>query len=257
VLQQYRAECDYAKGELARLEKLRPAAVISEADYLLARKAYLVACAQCEQTEAEKRSRAALGTLASESELAERQKELAGEEATLSLLQAGSRPEEIEAAQATVTRLREEVASLNEINNRLTIQSPIAGTITTRRLKEKIRNYFEEGDLVCEVEDAYSLEVLIVLYEDQATRVRPGQKVRLKARSLPFDVLEVEVERIAPCAEASERQSTVNVYCWLDDPHDHLRSGMTGYARIRCGRDTMAFVFTNKCLSYIRTEFWW
>ena len=53
---------------------------------------------------------AARGTLAAESELAEREKDLAYERSALALLEAGSRPEEIEVARAMVTRLREGIS---------------------------------------------------------------------------------------------------------------------------------------------------
>ena len=54
--------------------------------------------------------RAARGTLAAERELAEREKDLAYGRAALALLEAGSRPEDIEVARATVTRLREGIS---------------------------------------------------------------------------------------------------------------------------------------------------
>jgi multidrug efflux pump subunit AcrA (membrane-fusion protein) len=257
VLEGCRAECDYAKQAMERIEALQESHAVSEEEHLSARRTYLVACAKCEQTEAEERARAARGTMAAESELAEREKELTHEQATLALLEAGSRPEEIEAAEATVARLREEASYLNELTSRLAIHSPVAGSITTCRLKEKIGDYFEEGGLICDVEDAQTLEVVIAVDEDQAARVRPGQKVRLKARSLPFDVFEVQVERIAPRATQGEVQSAVNVYCRLDDPDRRLRSGMTGYARIRCGRNAIGSVFVTNCARLIRTEFWW
>jgi multidrug efflux pump subunit AcrA (membrane-fusion protein) len=257
LLEEYSAECDHAQQMLARYEDLRSSDAISENQYADALKSHQVACARRGQTEAERRSRAALGTSMAESELAEREKELAVEQATLALLEAGTRPEEIEAAEATVERLREEVSSLNDVNDRLLIQCPSAGVITTCRLQEKTGDYFEEGELICEVEDARQLEIVIALDEDQAARVQPGQHVRLKARSLPFEVFEVEVERIAPRAASSIVQSTVNVYCRLDDPDGALRSGMTGHARIDCGQASVATVFTTKCLRFIRTEFWW
>ena len=146
---------------------------------------------------------------------------------------------------------------LKETSRRLAIHSPVAGVITTDRLKQKIGDYFEEGELICEVEDAQQLEIVIALDEDQAARVRPGQRVRLKARSLPFEVFEVEVERIAPRASKGDVQSQVNIYCRLDDPDGKLRSGMTGYARIQCTRAAIATVLATKCLRFIRTEFWW
>jgi len=257
VLEEDAAECDHTSAVLARYETLRSSDAISENQYADALKAHQVACARLGQTEAERQSRAALGTSMAESELAEREKELTVEQASLALLQAGTRPDEIEAAEATVERLREEVRSLNDLNDRLLIQSPVDGVITTCRLREKVRDYFDEGELICEIEDASRLQIVIVLDEDQAARVEPGQHVRLKARSLPFAFFEVEVERIAPRAATGDVQSNVNVYCELDDANGLLRSGMTGHARIDCGHASLASVFTTKFLRFIRTEFWW
>ena len=64
-------------------------------------------------------ARAARGTLAAESELAEREKDLAYERAALALLEAGSRPEEIEVARATVTRLREGISYFKDTSGPL------------------------------------------------------------------------------------------------------------------------------------------
>jgi len=257
LLDQYRAECEYARQVLATHEKLRGSDSVSEEQLLAARKASLVACARYEQTEAEKRSRAALGTSLAESELAERKADLVQAQAVLALLRAGTRPEEIEAARATVDRVQEELAYLNGIRGRTIVPCPVAGVVTTERLPEKVGDYFEEGELICEVEDADELEIVIAMDEDQAARVAPGQRVRLKARSLPFEVFEVQVERIAPRAAKGDVQSKVNVYCRLQEPDGQLRSGMTGYARIRCGRASVASVVAAKCLRLLRTEFWW
>ena len=65
-------------------------------------------------------ARAARGTLAAESELAEREEDLAYERVALALLEAGSRPEEIEVAQATVTRLREGISYFKDTSTPLT-----------------------------------------------------------------------------------------------------------------------------------------
>ena len=129
--------------------------------------------------------------------------------------------------------------------------------ITTSRLKEKIGDYFHEGELIGEVEDLGRLEIVIALDEDQAAKVQPGQRVRLKARSQPFDVFEVQVQRIAPRAAKGDVQSHVNVYCRLSAPYGQLCSGMTGYARIECGQSSIATVCYKNCLRFVRTEFWW
>ena len=125
LLQQCRAECDFAQQVLDRNQQLRGKKAISEAEYTAATRSQLVACAKRKQTEAERQSRAARGTLAAESELAEREKELAHEQATLALLEVGTRPEEISAAQASVERLREELSYLKDVRSRLSIRSRV------------------------------------------------------------------------------------------------------------------------------------
>ena len=257
LLKEYQAESDYAKTVILRKKELRRIDAVSEDEYLEAKKNYVVWRAQYEKTVAEKQALAELGTLTAESELAAREKERTAEQAALALLELGARPEEIESAEATVARRQEEMANLQHLQHRLLIHSRVTGSIMTARLREKIGDYFEEGDLICEVEDPQSLEVIIKLDEDQAARVRAGQKVRLKARALPFEIFEVEVDRIAPKADEGELQSTVSVYCKMQESCDGLRSGMTGHARIECGRGPLAQVFTRHCLRRVRTEFWW
>jgi hypothetical protein len=132
-----RAVRDFTQQVLTKHEQLKHSNSVSEEQLLGARKNHLVACAQHEKTVAERAARAALGRHIAESQLAEREKELALERAHLALLEAGTRPEEIEAAEATVTPLQEELRCLQQQAGRLALASPIAGSLTTAWLKEK------------------------------------------------------------------------------------------------------------------------
>ena len=257
LLAQYRAERAYAKKVMDRAEIVFTKRSITDDEREQVRKQYLVFCALCEQTLAEKRARQSVGTLDAETTLAKRQKELAEEQSALKLLEAGTRTEEINAAEAQVARLGEEVKYLRHVQERLLIVSPVSGAVITPRLKEKIGHYFVEGELICEVEDPVTLDVEITLAEEEAARVKPGQNIRLKARALPFDVFEAKVERISPRAVSGTLQNTVTVYCKLTNSDKHLRSGMTGYARIDCGRGPAGEILAKRALRMLRTEFWW
>jgi multidrug efflux pump subunit AcrA (membrane-fusion protein) len=133
------------------------------------------------------------------------------------------------------------------------------GLITTPRLREKIGQYFREGELICEVKASSALEAEITLVEQDVARVRPGQRVELKVRALPFRTFSTRVGLIAPNAvqEESQVQSTVIIYCRLDDPVSALRPGMTGYARIACGRRPIGEIAAERLQGFLRTEFWW
>src|SRR5262249_46766766 len=152
---------------------------------------------------------------------------------------------------------------------RLQVYSPVAGLVTTPRLKEKIGRYYQEGELICEIEEPENLEAEIALDESDLARVEVGQTVELKCRVLPFQTFHAEVVRIAPRASRAEGPATapkaargelpgtVAVYCRLEGEDTTLRPGMTGHARVSCGRRTPGEIAGERILRFLRTEFWW
>lgn len=246
------ASADAHKRARALLEK----SIITQEDYREADRKYRVHHAQLAQAQAQKRAREATGALEAEAELARRDKELAEARASLILMEAGSRPEEIEAERAHLARLEEEQKYLERLTREVLVRTPVSGLITTPRLREKTRQYFHEGDLICTVEELGLLEAEISLAEQDVARVKPAQVVNLKARALPFDVFSSEVCRVAPSATHAESQSTVTVYCLVQDPAGELRPEMTGHARIYTGRRPIAAILTDRALRFLRTEFW-
>ena len=179
-----RAEAEYASASLKQAEQLYQRGVMAGQQFMSERKRYDVSLLNLQQAQAQRRAREAAGTLDAESEAARRKKELADVEATLKLLQAGSRPEEIDAEKARLARINEELTHLLDTRSKLEIRSPSAGLMTTARMKEKIGQYFEKGALICIIEDAAGLEAEIALTEQEVDGVEPGQIVELKARAL-------------------------------------------------------------------------
>jgi multidrug efflux pump subunit AcrA (membrane-fusion protein) len=251
------AELEVAKDHYERARTLVNQKTLPVAEFHETRGRYRVGLARLERARAEKRARQSTGVLEAETEQARREKELAEAEAALKLLEAGTRPEEIEAERARLARVEADVCYLERLRTRLTIAAPFAGTITTARLKERSGQYVREGDLICLVEAPGTIEVEISLPEQEAARVLPNQLVRLKARAQPFKTFETQVSRLAPAAAAGEVQSHVAVYCLLDDQAAELKSGMTGQARISTGRRPVGAILLHRVLRFIRTEFWW
>jgi multidrug resistance efflux pump len=264
---QYRAERDHALAVLHRAQQLRNQNAVSAEEFQTAQKQSRTFQSQEEQARAQKRARQALGCIESEAELARREKDLADARGTLALLEAGSRPEEIEAERARLARLEEEDRYLESLQEKELVRSPVAGLITTPHLKEKVGQYLREGELICEVEEPAQLQVEVALAEQDAAEVQPEQQAELKARSLPFQTFRARVERVA--ARAVEVQSpltpvargetpaTLTVTCLVEDTDSNLRPGMTGYARIYCGRHRVGEALAHRLLRYLRTEFWW
>ena len=257
AIEQATTQHEFASTKLERAQKLWKKNVISAEDYEDAQKQHRFAVAQLAQAQAQKRERTAVGTLEQEGELARRVKDHADAQSALLLMEAGTRPEQIDAEKAHLARIQEERSFLEKLQGRLKITVPVRGVIVTPRLGEKRGQFLKEGDLICEIEDPDSLELEVPLDEQDVARVKQGDRVDLKPRALPLHTFKAEVERIAPLAVAGKVQSTVTVYCRLDAPAADLRSGMTGYARIYTGNGSVASYFAGRAVRYFRTEIWW
>jgi multidrug efflux pump subunit AcrA (membrane-fusion protein) len=252
-----RAELDVAQDSYQRARGLLSARTLADEQFRETEGKYRVSQARLAEAIAAKRARQASGTLEAETERARREKELADAEAVLRVLEAGTRPEELQAEHARLARLHEEIRHLQDQRQKQTVPANVAGLVTTVRSREKVGQYLREGDLICLVEEPAELEAEVSLAEQDVARVRAGQPVNLKARALPFETLATQVDRVAPAAGRGEVQSSVAVYCRLDNAALELRPEMTGYARVYTGRRAIGAILLDRVLRFVRTEFWW
>lgn len=257
TLAQNEAERAQAAAVLARSESLMKSKTISPQEYGDKKRDYQICAAKCEQTRADKASLKSLGTLDAEAILGTRERELAEEKSKLKLMEIGTRPEEIAAADAQLARLQVELDYLKSLQEKLPLVTPLTGVMITPRLKQKIGQYFQQGELICEVEDQTSLEVEITVPDQEAAPIRTGQVVYLKARAIPFDIFQADVIRVASRGETGELQNTFKVYATVREPNDQLRSGMGGYARIYCDSVPVGQFVLKRLLHLLRTEVWW
>ena len=269
-LTQRKAELEYAEQAFRRDARLHAEDVLPKDQYLEKKKNYEVGRALMGQGKAERNARDAKGTLEAESELGKREKDLADARATLALLELGTRPQEVEAERARLDRLREEVRYLEGLHDRLQIICPVDGVITTPRLKEKVGQYFKEGDLICTVDRLSQVEVEIALDEQDVAHVHEGSTVHLKARAFLAQPFQGEVIRIAPAtrkepsgdparpapAPRPDAPGTITIYATVTDGED-LQPGMTGYARIDCGRRSIGSILLQRVRQFVRPEYSW
>jgi multidrug resistance efflux pump len=251
------AELEVAQDGCQRTRSLVSRRALADEQQAEAEGKFRVCQARLAEAQAARRAVETKGTLEAEAELARREKELAEAGAVLRLLEAGTRLEEVQAEKARLVRLQEEMKHLEELQQKQSVTAPVAGLITTARLKEKVGQYLREGDVICLVEEPDELEVEISLAEQDVARVRAGQEVKVKARALPFDDFPTRVARLAPAAGRGEVQSSVLVHCRLEQTPADLRPDMTGFARVYVGRRPIGGILLDRALRWLRTEFWW
>lgn len=268
------AQVEYRDQVLVQMQSLHDRGGLAGQQLLTHKKNKQEAIIEASRAEAIKQAREAEGVIQFEGELARREKELADAQAALTLLEAGSRQEDIDAEQAHLQRLNQELNHLLRQEQKQIVRCPVGGTIITPHLKEQVGVYVERGTPLCVIEDLQNLEAEISISEKDARVLVVGQPITLKPRSLPFDSLTATVDRIAPAAQpiggalalggspaagapAPGATRTVTVYCKVDNSAGLLRTGMTGFGRIHSERRPIGLLMINATLRLLRTEFQW
>ena len=184
-------------------------------------------------------------------------KDLETAESELDVLLAGSRPEKIRSAKAEIERLTATREFCREQVARTRIVSPIDGIVATHHLRDRVGEFVEAGDEVCQIVDSRTMLVEIPVSEKDVAEIEIGQRVKFRARSIPRIAFHGSVVSVAPVAGKNTDRTVVMVASRLDNRELLLRSGMTGNAKIYCGKRRIIDLWTRKVIRFIRVEFWW
>lgn len=211
------ATVDNRASELERAKMMRDRNLISEEDYQKARTALEVAKAQ------KQGSNSRLALLISEPKA----EELAVKEAELASLE------------AEITFLREQIAASK-------ITSPIDGIVSR----------VERGGVLVEVADLDPVRLHLLVHENDIADVRAGASVSLKVRSLPFQTFHGHVAQISDQADTLSSGRRFLVISEMSNASGDLKPGMSGYAKVDCGRRSVLALLTRRLVQFFRVEFW-
>ncbi len=258
-LQTAEGRLEYATHNYDRSQDLYDQGALAGAQLRAQRMEVMLAESRVTQEQAAFKAESATGTRTKEAEITRRSQELAEAKERLSLMQAGSRPEDIAAERARQQRIAHDLEYLQDRLTHLEIKASADGILSATRLREKIGQVVLKDTVFCTIEDPHTSWVEIAVAEEDAPAVKAGQPVRLKARAIPFETFHATVEGIAPTATQSPdaTSSVVIIHCHIDNPDGRLKPGMSGFGRIERGRNPMGLTLASKAMRYIRTEFWW
>jgi multidrug resistance efflux pump len=252
-------EAEFAKKTVEQAEKLQAQGALAGLQLRSEQKELSILQSRAAQAKAALEATKVQGTRESQSDLIRRERELADVRASLRLLEAGTRPEEIAAEEARRERINSQVKFLRNQRERLLVRASTAGVVSTPRMQEKIGDLVTPGLLLCTIENASTTHVEIAVPEEDSRHLQTGLPVRLKARSLPFQTFTATVDRISTVTnrETTTAKNRVTVHCRLDNESGLLKSGMSGLGSIQHGWNTAGIVLVTGMLRYLRTEFWW
>ena len=183
-----------------------------------------------------------------------------------------ARSDQSKAAQAAQERMRleKELAVAQKAVDALQIHSPIAGVVTTLEVEQKIGEFLSPGDEFCRVTDRSIMKARILVTDWDLENVRLGATAKVRVLPYPYTTYSGRIEQILPAAAldrpVSQPQKLVRlgqdltnyfaVVMDIPNPHDTLREGMTGTAKISAKSYPLAWQFGRSVWRWLRAQFW-
>jgi HlyD family secretion protein len=160
-----------------------------------------------------------------------------------SLVQAGSRREDINAARDGMLQAKANMEQIRVQIDDMLVRAPFDGVITQK--------YADEGAIVTPTTSAAttsatsssivalagSLEMVATVSEADISKIQLGQDVDIVANALPGKVYHGFVTQIAPEAIVNSNVTTFEVHAALDEPDKQLMAGMNVSAKFVAGTE--------------------
>lgn len=132
----------------------------------------------------------------------------------LKLMKDGPRIERIEVARAEVQQAEAELEKAQWRLDNCTIRAPISGTILKKNAEEgNIVNpiAFNGSYSICDMADLSDLEVSLDIQERDLSRIRTGQRCKVRADAFPERIYQGIVSRLMPIADRAKGAVQVRV----------------------------------------------
>lgn len=220
---------------------------------------------------------------AQELEVAEAQVKLASNDlaeaqSKLNVLLRGTRPEDVAAMRAQVTRLDAQRRYLEDEVARGRIVTTVAGVVATpaRQLRAMQGQLVERGTLVARVYDFRTVVAEIVIPEKEIGDVRVGHPVVLRVRAYPDVVFSGTVTAIATAAQGTTTGAEADkfgaaaagtgmpgmagkqfvVTSRIGNRALQLKPGMTGYVKVLAGKRRIIDLMARRLARTVKVEVW-
>ncbi|MDP3024407.1 MAG: efflux RND transporter periplasmic adaptor subunit [candidate division Zixibacteria bacterium] len=164
----------------------------------------------------------------------------------LKILLRGAKKEEIDMSRAEISRLEAKAKFYKDQIASSDFKSPISGIVTSVQ---------PEGNLLS-IANYDTIRVLMPVSEKDLDVIKSGQKVKAKVRSFSWKTFYGVVTRIAYQAEQHKSRQVFLVTSRIDNSELLLKPGMTGQAKIYCGKRSIAYLLLRRIISWIRVEVW-
>jgi putative peptide zinc metalloprotease protein len=176
--------------------------------------------------------------------------------ANLEVVKLGVTQNQLEAAQAKLLELQEELKYYEKKISLSTINMPFDGVLVAIQLKQKIGSYLEKGAVFAVAENTDKVYVQIEVPQSDVDYVETGSKIRFRPMTYQGEEFVGVVDSIDDNVTQHEFGKVVKVLASFDNIEKRLKSGMTGYAKIDTVTLPVGVVFTRSIKRFFQIEAW-
>ncbi len=151
---------------------------------------------------------------------------------------------------------RREASVLDERLAATVIRSPVAGTVLTPRLGERLGAKLDEGELVLTLGRIDTLEIEFGVDQRDIPRVAPDQEIRLRVDAMPQRTFSGRVTSIARAPVDSANVVRFPVRALVPNPEGLLHPGMEAYVRVLTASASVAGRFIREPARQLRLLWW-
>jgi len=138
---------------------------------------------------------------------------------------------------------------------RTSLRAPVAGTIVTPRIEERVGQLLTRGTELCVVADLGTVLAEVAIPEMDASLVRRGQAVAVKLNPFPTKIFRGTVTRPGSHVRQEGEDSFVIAEAKLENP-EGLQTGMQGTAKVSTERGPIAVAIFRKPIRWIWRKIW-
>ena len=227
ALETQRTQTDFSKAKAVRLQDYYKEGIVSLEDFEDARRTYQV-------------------------DLNQIQEKLAN----LELVKRGATPEELAEAEAKLQSFLEERDYYQEKIEQSVFRMPFDGKLITMHLKQKVGSYLNKGEPLAVAEQTDKVKVEIEVPESDIGYVKENSEVRCRFQVYNDENFYGIVTSIDSNVTEQSYGKIVKVGTVLENKDERLKSGMTGYAKIKSEKMPLWKVLSLALIRFVQVEVW-
>jgi len=129
---------------------------------------------------------------------------------------------ELDSAEAQLKQAKAELASIKAQIAQKQVRAPFGGRLGIRQIN--VGQYIDRGNAIVSLQALDPIYVNFTLPQQQLSKIKVGQKVRLVVDAMPGKTFEGKLSAINPEIESATRN--VRIQATFDNPDEQLRPGM-------------------------------